>query len=101
MEEINFKPVQEPDQFNLETQYQMYLNRVGLDESMMPESQRIGMRQTFMGACGQMLVVFTQDIPQLTDEQAFEKLESMIDQVSQYFLDETFRHKFDQSQGEA
>jgi len=46
--------------FNIEEQYQVYLKKVGLDESEMIDVQKKQLRETFFGALG-MLSVILQD----------------------------------------
>ncbi len=52
------------EKFNLEIQYQKYLERVGFKESQMGDTQRVETKRAFMGGCGQMLVILRDDISQ-------------------------------------
>lgn len=77
------------DNFNLENQYQLYLKRVALKESEMHPTQRKQLRQAFMGACGQMLILLRDEVGALDENKAIEVMQGMIGQVSDYFLRET------------
>lgn len=80
--------------FNVEYQYQLYLERVSLKESEMNPIQRVETKRAFMGACGQMLLVLRDDVSELpTEEIAADTLESMLDQVAKYFMKEVLTHQ--------
>jgi len=72
-------------QFDLESQYQQYLKRVGLVENKMAPLQKKQLRQTFFGACGALLMLLKNDITPLPEDQAVLALEDMINQVANYF----------------
>jgi len=76
--------------FNLENQYQLYLKRMELlpEDEMHPE-QRKQLRQTFMGACGQMLFLLRDEVGALEERKAVEVMQDMINQVGNYFLKES------------
>lgn len=78
-------------QFNLEEQYQLYLQRVDLKERDMHYDQRIQLRQAFFGACGQMLILLRDELSKLDENTAIAILQDMINQVSDYFLQITNR----------
>jgi len=79
------------EKFNIENQYKLYLERMKLIESKMPELQRIETKRVFYGAFGQLLMLLQNDISALSDEDAFKTLDSMINQVGQFFIDETHK----------
>lgn len=79
-------------QFDLEHQYQLYLQRVGLSESRMGDIQRQEMKRTFIGACGQMLVLLRDELSKLDEDKAIEKMQAMFNQVGNYFMKETNKH---------
>ena len=72
--------------FNLEHQYQLYLQRVALNEKHMHPEQKKQLRQAFFGACGQMLILLRDDLTQLKESKAVETMQDMINQVGEYFL---------------
>jgi len=76
-------------EFNLEHQYQLYLERVKLKESQMPPIQRKELKRAFMGACGQMLILLRDDLGELSENEAIETLQDLHNQVSNYWLAET------------
>lgn len=75
--------------FNLENQYQLYLQRMGMNEHAMHEVQKKQLRQTFMAACGQLLLLLRDDFGELDDMTACDTLQDMLNQVSNFFLTET------------
>ena len=77
--------------FNLEHQYQLYLERVKLKESQMAPIQRKELKRAFMGACGQMLFLLRDDVGSLEEDEAINTLDDMINQVSDFWLTETQR----------
>ena len=79
------------EKFNIENQYKLYLERMKLIESKMPEVQRIETKRVFYGAFGQLLMLLQNDISALSDEDAFKTLDSMINQVGQFFINETHK----------
>lgn len=79
------------DNFNLENQYQLYLKRVGLSENKMHPEQKKQLKQTFMGACGQMLLLLRDEVGALEEEKAIETMQGMVNQVSDFFLKETHK----------
>lgn len=76
-------------EFNLEHQYQLYLQRMALSESRMHPQQKIQLRQTFFGASGQMLILLRDELSKLEEEKAMETLQDLINQVGNFFLSET------------
>ena len=81
-------------QFNLEYQYQQYLQRVGLTEEQMHEIQRTETRRAFMGACANILFLVAEDIPQLDDEQAVATLDDMLRQAVDFWKKEAHNLHF-------
>lgn len=74
------------DKFNLEYQYQLYLERVGQVESEMHPEQKRQVKMAFFGAMGQLLVLLEHEVSDLEEDEAVEKLESMKTQVANYYL---------------
>lgn len=72
--------------FSIEHQYQLYLQRVKLNESDMGEVQKKELRQCFFAACGQMFFLLRDDIAALDEDAAIATLENMKNQVMQFFL---------------
>ena len=75
--------------FDLEHQYQLYLKRVGLKESNMDSVQRKEMRQFFMGACRQMLILLRDDLGEMEESEAIETMQDIINHVHNYFMKST------------
>jgi hypothetical protein len=76
-------------QFNLEKQYQLYLERVGIQESQMHPTQKVEMKRAFMGACGQMLILLRDDLGALEEDEAIQQLQDMMNQLQSFWLKET------------
>ena len=72
--------------FNLEHQYQLYIQRVGLSEATMHPEQRKQLKMTFMGACGQFMTLLRDDLGALPEDDGVEVLASMEKQVLHYFV---------------
>ncbi|WP_338871763.1 hypothetical protein WBJ53_26235 [Spirosoma sp. SC4-14] len=79
--------------FNVEHQYQLFLERIKLSEAQMHPMQRIQLKQAFFGAWGQLLVCMRDDIADLPDETAFFAMDDMFIQVEQYWKAEVERYK--------
>jgi len=76
----------ENKEFNLEHQYQLYLKRVALREVEMHPEQKKQLRQAFMGACGQIILLLRDEVGKLEEDEAVKVMENMIEQVGNYFL---------------
>ena len=57
----------ENKEFNLEHQYQLYLKRVALKEAEMHSEQKKQLRQAFMGACGQIILLLRDEVGKLEE----------------------------------
>lgn len=72
--------------FNLEHQYQLFLQRMALNENKMHPEQKKQLKETFFGAFGQAVNVFRDEITQLPDEDAMETMTSIWNQVGDFFI---------------
>lgn len=80
------------EEFNIEHQYQLYLERMSLSESSMHPQQRIQLRQTFFGAFGQSIILMRDGVGAIeTEDEAIKVMKSMLDQVGAFFLKEANR----------
>lgn len=78
------------NQFDLNYQYKLYLQRVGLFENSMSPIQKQETKRAFFGACGQMLLMMRDDVGGIEDESAAVKvMEDLINQVGNFWLKET------------
>lgn len=78
------------EQFNLEYQWKLYLDRVGLKEETMYPVQLQETKRAFYGACGQLLFLMRDDVGAIEDDsQAVEVMQNMIDQVGNFWMKET------------
>lgn len=76
-------------QFDLEEQYKLYLQRMGLKEEKMHPQQKTETKRAFMGACGQMLLLLRDELSELPEHEAVKTMQSMLNQVGQFFINET------------
>lgn len=74
------------EEFKLEHQYQLYLKRVKLTEDKMHPQQKKQLREVFMGACGQMLLLLRDDVAQYSDDEAIDIMKDMLNDVGEFFL---------------
>lgn len=79
--------------FNLEHQYQLYLQRGGVPEERMHPVQRVETKRAFFGACGQILILLRDDVGALEDNEAAKALESLMSQVEKYWAAEVINHQ--------
>jgi len=78
------------DQFNLEYQWSLYLQRTGQNEKTMSRIQFGETKRAFYGAISQFLLILRDDISKLKDEeQAVNALENMLTQAHEFWLKET------------
>lgn len=75
--------------FSLEEQYQLYLKRIKLSEETMHSEQRKQLKQTFFGACGQMIILLRDEISELEEIDGVKVLEGMLGEVTNFFLKES------------
>ncbi|AFD05977.1 hypothetical protein [Solitalea canadensis] len=81
------------EQFDLNEQYKLYLQRVGLKEVHMSPIQRIETKRAFFGACGQMLLLMRDDIGAIEDDnKAIEAMDNLLNQVGNFWLNESGKH---------
>lgn len=80
-------------QFNLEHQYQLYLQRMALSENAMHPQQKVQLRQTFFGATGQMLILLKDEVSKLEDKEATGIMQDLLNQVVDFFSDEAKKQK--------
>lgn len=73
------------NQFNLENQYQIYLQLVNLNESTMSPIQRTETRRAFMAGCGQMLVLMRDEVGALEENAAINAMENMLQQAANFW----------------
>ena len=78
--------MEENKNFDLDYQYQLYLERMGLVEGKMHPAQKKQLKEAFFGACGQMLDLMRDDIGGLEEREAINAFEDMVHQVKTFFL---------------
>ncbi len=76
------------EKFNIEHQFMLYLERVGLNALTMNPIQLQETRRAFYGAAGQMLILVRDDITELSEKVGRLALHSMITQVAVFWENE-------------
>lgn len=75
---------------DLEDQFSFYLNKVGLSKSEMHPIQLTETKRAFMGACGQMLVLFRDVLGAIEDEdKAILQMEDLFNQIQIFWNNES------------
>ena len=80
------------EQLSLEIQYQIYLRKVSMKESEMNRIQKKQLRQTFMAAAGQTILLLRDEVGSLPEKEAIGAMEYMLKQVTDFFNPKT-EHK--------
>lgn len=76
------------EKFDIEFQYNLYLDKVGLKEENMLPVQAQETKRAFMAAAGQILVLLRDDISELSDDEGVEVLEKLMTQVANFWTNE-------------
>lgn len=82
-----------PNTFKVEDHYQFYLRLSGADESKMHPIQRSEMRKAFYAGAGQILELLKNKVSELPEEKGVEVMESMMQEISEYFIGEVSKIK--------
>jgi len=73
--------------FRLKDHFDHYLKAMGFEKSKLHHTQLEEMERVFMGACGQMLLMFRDGIAAIENEQvAVLQMENLLTQVKKYWL---------------
>lgn len=71
---------------NIEDQFNLYMKMVGLEKLSKATPQYIELKRAYYGACGQMLVLFRDVIPEIEpEESAVMAMEGLMNQVETYW----------------
>lgn len=80
------------DKFDLETQWKLYLKRVGLVESQMHPTQLEQTKRAFYGACGQLLILLRDDVGEIEqEEEAVKVFDHLLNQVGNFWALQVIR----------
>jgi hypothetical protein len=74
-----------PQQFNIDSQFDLYLNLVKLDKRKMPSVQLRELRRAFYGAIGINLITQRDKLTEFSDDQGILILDYQLRQVSEYW----------------
>ena len=73
---------------DLEEQFETYLKKMDLTGNI-SRVQYVETKRAFMGACGQMLIIFRDEIGTIeNEEEAVKQMKSLWDQVAEYWKKE-------------
>lgn len=73
------------DWFDLEHQYKLYLERMGINESEMLPNEQIERKMAFYCGAYQVLATLKEVVPKMKEIEAAEKLEDMFNQAKEFF----------------
>lgn len=76
------------NQFNLNNQFHLYLQRVGLNVDIMSTEQVTETRRAFMGACGQMLDLLSEGMVDIPEDKGVAILGELFEQVEDFWNNE-------------
>lgn len=79
------------EKYQIEYQFKLYLQRVGLAGKVLHPEQDKQLRQAFYGAFGQLLFLMRDDVSELDEDAAIAVLEDLKKQVGEFFLRENSR----------
>jgi hypothetical protein len=72
--------------FNIEKQYQLFLNKMALDEATMHQIQKVQTRRAFMGGFSQAMLLMTSEVVNLSEEDAMVAITDLMDQVQGFWI---------------
>jgi hypothetical protein len=90
-------PEEMPDKFDLDYQFFLYLKKYGVHWEDLPPIQLREMKRSFYAAMGQMLMIYMQDIPQMSVEESTKKILWMRQQVIDFWQGETEKYQAQQN----
>jgi hypothetical protein len=74
------------NKYDLNAQFDLYLKYTGLSKKPISEAQYTGTKRAFMGAIGQMLLLFRDDIGAIENEaEAVAVMENLFEQVETFW----------------
>ena len=76
------------EQFSIEKEWKLYLERVGLNEMTMHPDQNTETKRAFYGAYGQALIQISDEVAELEEDTGVEVLTHLIDQVTIFWMEE-------------
>jgi len=78
---------------NIEQQYSFFLEKMNLNESLMDPVEKIERKRAWMSGFSQALVFMTQEVPNLSDEDAENEISNIIKECREYWNKETNNSK--------
>jgi len=76
-------------ELEIEHQYQLYLQRVDLDERRMPEVQKVETKRAFYAGFAQMLLLARDTISELDEDRAVLTLEDLLVQIDIFWQEQS------------
>ncbi len=77
------------EKFDLDYQYNLYLEKVGLKEVNMRPVQAQETKRAFMASAGQLLVLLRDDVTELSEDEGIAILDKLMNQVSNFWIKES------------
>lgn len=85
------------EEFDLEYQWKLYLERVAVKEEELPPIQVQETKRAFYGACGQLMMLFKNTLTNFDDDTAVDLLQDMEKQILTFWQNEVEKDKNDLS----
>ena len=71
--------------FSVENQFQLYCQRVKLKRSAVSETQWVETKRAFFGAVGQFLLMFRDELSELSEDDGVEVTQKMLDETGEFW----------------
>lgn len=81
----------EPDKFDLNFQFYLYLHKLKLDPRTLPAGQYGEIKRAFYAGVGQMMMLMAMDMADLSDQEANEKTLYLTKQITEFWKAEVER----------
>jgi hypothetical protein len=78
----------EKTDFTIDQQWRRFMERCGIDPETFPEIQVQEMSRAFYGAMGQMLLLFRDELADLSEEDGIKHLEKMLEEVVEFWTEQ-------------
>lgn len=76
---------------NIDSKYQEYLEKIGLDEKLMGETQKIETKKAFFAGFSQAFIMFSQDIASLSEEDGIAAIEDIKNQLMKFACEQVMK----------
>lgn len=94
------QPTKQPTNFTVKQQWERFLERSGFKPGELPAVQEIEMSKAFYGSAGQMLLMLRDELSELPEMEAMQKLEGMLSEIGVFWQDKAKEYD-EMNKGEA